>query len=483
MDRRDFLKSLGAGVALSTSGGFLLSACKSTTEPAKPAVRGPQAMRIPNVILGSGTFNAALGNVEFWSGIPTSNMITVNGAFLGPTIKVRKGNSLNIRFNNNLSQMSNIHWHGLTVPAEMDGHPKDAIMPGMGFDYSFKILDRAGTYWYHAHPDMMTGEQAYKGLAGVVIVNDDAEDALGLPAREFDVPLVLQDKRLNIKNEVVWDKTPDDIAPGFLGDTIFVNGTPDSVHKVSKGLYRFRLVNASNARIYNIGFEDKRTIQLIANDGGLLEKPIAVTSVKISPGERADILVDFSGDADGVSLKLKSLEFAYVSDHQNLMYPQGAEYDVLRFDVGSGVGNSYTIPSALVPLEKINLFNTVNTRQFTLTMDHTRTYGQHQINGLVFEMARVDYTAKLGDIEEWYIENQGSAVHGMHIHGVQFQIIERLSGTLAPTDMGWKDTIVIGPSETVRIALQFNTYKGLYLFHCHLLEHEDDGMMVNVEVI
>ena len=474
---------MGATIALSAGGGYVLSACKVTTEPPKPAERGPQALRIPNIILGTGTITAAVGSAEFWNGITSPDIITINGAILGPTIKVRKGNSLNIHFNNNLSQVSNIHWHGLTVPAEMDGHPKDAVAAGKGFDYSFKILDRAGTYWYHAHPDMMTGEQIYKGLAGLVIVNDDAEDALGMPTREFDVPLILQDKRVNEKNQVIWDKKREDVAPGFLGETVFVNGTPDAFHKVTKGLYRFRIVNASNARIFNVGFEDKRMMNLIANDGGLLEKPIPVTSVKLSPGERADVLVDFSGDMIGASLKLKSFAFTYTSDHQNVTYPQGKEYDILRFDITGGTTNSYKVPAALLPFDILDTTNPAQNRYMALTMNDAVSTGQHQINDLVFEMDRIDFQVKLGDIEVWFVENKSSAGHGMHIHGLQFQIIERSGATLAPTDMGWKDTISLGPSESARIALRFTTYKGRYLFHCHLLEHEDDGMMLNLEVI
>jgi blue copper oxidase len=482
MKRRDFLTSLGALSVIGASGS-LLAACESG-EPIDDYIpgRGPQALRIPATNYGTGEFIAAMGSVDIWRGMP-SNVIAINGALLGPTIRIKKGNTLNINFTNGLTELSNIHWHGLNVPADMDGHPKDAVPAGMSKRYTFPVVDRAGTYWYHAHPDMRTGYQAYMGLAGVLIVSDDEEDALNLPDREFDIPLVLQDKRLDADNKILWDMTPDDIPPGYLGDTMFVNGTPDAYHEVGKALYRLRFVNASNARIYMIGFEDSRTMHLIANDGGLLDKPYPMTEIKLSPGERVDVLVDFKNDQMGTSVKLKTLEFPFTSSHQNPSYPQGAEHDLVEFRIKLSSTNSYVVPSALTTIEKLDPAQAVNTRYFQFTMDHSAEYGQHKINGLVFDMNRIDYTVKAGDLEIWEMENQGDAIHSMHIHGLQFQIIDRSFDALKPNDYGWKDTVLMNGSEFVRIAVRFNQNKGLYMFHCHNLEHEDDGMMVNVEVV
>lgn len=480
MTRRDFLTSLGA-LSVVGATGSLLAGCESESNVVETPKRGPQPLRIPATNYGSGEFIAAMDSVDIWKGIP-SNVITINGAFLGPTIRIKKGNTLNINFTNGLTEQSNIHWHGLNVPADMDGHPKDAISKDTSKRYTFPIVDRAGTYWYHAHPDMRTGYQSYMGLAGVLIVNDDEEDALNLPEREFDIPLILQDKRLDAENKILWDKTNDDIPPGYLGDVMFVNGTPDAYHEVGKALYRLRLVNASNARIYMIGFEDKRSMHLIGTDGGLLDKPYAMTEIKLSPGERIDVLVDFKNDQLGTSVKLKTLEYVFTSSHQNPSYPQGAEHDLVRFDIKLSSSNTYTVPAALTNYEKLDPAKAVNTRYFQFTMDHSREYGQHQINGLVFDMNRIDYTVKAGDLEVWEMENQGDAIHAMHIHGLQFQIIDRSFDALKPNDFGWKDTVLINGSEFVRIAVRFNQNKGVYIFHCHNLEHEDDGMMVNVEV-
>ncbi|HEY6171131.1 MAG TPA: multicopper oxidase domain-containing protein [Candidatus Kapabacteria bacterium] len=481
MNRRNFLKSLGALSVVGAS-GTLLAACSTETPPVETPKRGSQLLGIPATNYGSGEFIAAMGSVDIWKGIP-SNVIAVNGALLGPTIRIKKGNTLNINFTNGLTELSNIHWHGLNVPADMDGHPKDAVPAGSSKRYTFPVVDRAGTYWYHAHPDMRTGYQAYMGLAGALIVSDDEEDALNLPDREFDIPLILQDKRLDADNKILWDRTPDDIPSGYLGDVMFVNGTPDAFHEVTRGLYRLRFINASNARIYMLGFEDKRTMHLIANDGGLLDKPYPMTEIKLSPGERVEVLVDFKNDLLGSSIKLKTLQYAFNSSHQNPSFPQGAEHDLVRFDVKLTTTNTYTVPSALTSYEKLDPTKAVNTRYFQFTMDHSREYGQHLINSLVFDMDRIDYSVKAGDLEIWEMENQGDAIHSMHIHGVQFQIIDRSFDALKPNDYGWKDTLLINGSEYVRVAVRFNDNKGIYMFHCHNLEHEDDGMMVNVEVV
>lgn len=367
----------------------------------------------------------------------------------------------------------------------MDGHPKYPVTSGNSLSYSYPVLDRAGTYWYHAHPDRLTAKQAYFGIAGAFIIHDSEEDTLLLPQGEFDIPLILQDKRLNSSNEMVYTPDEEDTLIGYLGDTILVNGIPNAYHEVATTLYRIRLINASNARLYKIGLSDGRNINLIANDGGLLDKPIEVKSLFLSPGERADVLVDFSKDALGTSVVLKSLAFEFNSTHQNPTYPQGKEFELLRFDIKRQSAVKGNIPSSLSSFEHLSEAQAVKTRIFPLSMDHSRTYGKHQIDGKVFEMDRVDYQVKQGEIELWEFQNEGDAIHGMHVHGTQFQIIERLYGTgpIQPTDIGWKDTVLVGPNETVRILVRFNAYKGIYLMHCHNLEHEDDGMMVNIEVI
>ncbi len=459
-----------------------MEACGPSTEPTK-SQRTAQPLRIPKVVNG-GTLSVANGSVDLWPGI-SSSAILINGAFLGPTIAVRKGETVNVQFINSLGEDSNIHWHGLTTPSVMDGHPKDPVSSGKSFTYTFPVLDRAGTYWYHAHPDRKTARQAYFGLAGGFVVTDSIEESLNLPTGENDIPLIIQDKRLSASGEMIYAPVKEDMLNGFLGDVPLVNGTPNAFLDVSKTLYRLRFVNGSNARLYKIGFEDSRKMYLIATDGGLIEKPIEVINFYLSPGERAEVLVDFSNDAMGSSTKLKSLAYVFNSDHNTKEYPQGMDMTLVTMNVTKDSTIKKQIPASLTALDKLPENEAMRTRKFPLTMDHMRAYGMHQIDGKVFEMDKIDYQLKLGDIEIWEFENQGESVHGMHVHGTQFQVLERLYGDwqLQPTDLGWKDTVFVGPNETVRVIIRFSSYEGIYLLHCHNLEHEDDGMMVNLEVI
>ncbi len=468
MKRRDFLKTIGVGAIAAPVVASLLSSCDSS-------VIAPGDS--PAITISNGTMSLGAGL--------SSTAILTNGAFLGPTIRARSGENISIKFQNDLSEISNIHWHGLTVPAGMDGHPMDAVAAGASFTYSFDVVDRPGTYWYHAHPDMLTAKQAYMGHAGFFLIGSAEEDALGLPTGPNDVPLLLQDKRLDAGGQMLYAPARFDKITGWLGNDMVVNGKKNATQSVAQELYRLRLLNGSNARVFKVGFADGRMFHLIANDGGLLDVPVQVDHVFLSSGERADILVSFESDAIGASPVLKTLPFPFVSDHQNDNYPQGAEYDLMTFTVDKPKTNTYTVPAALLPYERLDVANAVGTKYFQLTMDHDATYGMHRINNLAFEMHRKDFTIKLGELEVWEFENQGDSIHNMHVHGTQFQIVERNFNVsnLTPTDRGWKDTVILWPSESVKILVRFNKYKGLYLLHCHNLEHEDDGMMVNVDVV
>lgn len=481
MTRRTFLKtSVGASLIFPVSSISLLQSCKSPTSP-QPDQKTPIALRMPAEISG-GSLVAALNSVEIWAG-QRSQIITINGNFIGSTIRVQKGDNLNLTFVNNLGEPSIIHWHGLDVPESMDGHPKYSIESGSSFQYNFPIMQRAGTYWYHAHPDKLTAKQAYLGLAGVIIVEDDEEKGLNLPSGKYDVPLFIQDKRLNSDNSINYNPDHDDIISGFLGNTVLVNGTPNAYLDVEKNLYRFRLINGSNARVYKIQFSDSRSFSVIGTDGGLLEKPEQLNSFNLSPAERVEIVVDFSGDALNSSVQLLSTAYEFDSIHRGNTYPQGMALTILDCRITTKGTSSIKIPASLVAYEKLTESSAVNTQTFILTMDHSKPSGMHMINGLVFDMNRMDIMIKQNDVEIWEIQNTGDGFHSMHIHGGQFQILERLyANPMTPVDFAWKDTVLIYPNETVRLLVRFKEYKGLYLLHCHTLEHEDDGMMLNIQV-
>jgi FtsP/CotA-like multicopper oxidase with cupredoxin domain len=266
---------------------------------------------------------------------------------------------------------------------------------------------------------------------------------------------------------------------GYLGDKVLVNGTPDAYFEVGKTLYRFRLLNGSNARVYKIAFSDNRSFNIIATDGGLKDTPVAATNFMLSPGERVEILVSFSSDNIGSNVTLQSQAF---TANGTLPYKQGIALDILRFDVTNNNSSGGVVPAAFNPITYYNPAEITATRTFTLTM--SGTHPMHKINGLTFDINRIDWEVPLSALEEWKIINNTADIHPMHSHGLQWQLLARNGNTnLAPNDKGWKDTIMVSSLETVRVLVRFTDYKGIYLFHCHNLEHEDDGMMLNFKVI
>ncbi len=444
---------------------------------AKTATPSGNALRMPPTISG-GVMTLAQSNVELWPNT-TTQVIAINNSYPGPTVRIQKGQTLNVEFRNQVNQPSNIHWHGLIVPEKMDGHPKDAIAPGGSYTYTFPIIQRAGTYFYHAHPHEATAAQVYKGFAGFFIIDDPDEAKLGLPTGNYDIPLVIQDRRAAAQPQFTYNPTMMDVMNGFLGDLALVNGTPDAYLEVARTLYRFRILNGSNARVYKLAFSDNRAFHVIGTDGGLLEAPVQVTSSVLAPGERLDILVDFSSNQLGQSASLKSLPFAAGGMGT---YRQGVEMNLLRFDIARSESSGGNVPATLTPITHYNPNDVARTRTFTLTMQMGMT-GMHRINGKVFELNRIDETVPLQQLEKWQIVNNTDEFHPMHVHGVLFQVLDRNGNSnLAPADKGWKDTVLVNPNETVNVLIRFDAYAGIYLLHCHNLEHEDDGMMLNLQV-
>lgn len=433
------------------------------------------ALRFPPVFSNGGTMTLANSSVNVWPGQNT-NVIAINGSYPCPSVVIQKGETFTAHFINQLNEPATSHWHGISAPELMDGHPKDAILPGESRTYTFPVLNRAGTYFYHAHADMLTSKHVYKGFAGFFIVDDPAEIPLGLPRGAFDIPLCIQDRRIADIPQFNYAPGLTDMTRGYLGDTVLVNGTPDAYFEVSKTLYRFRLLNGSNARVYKIAMSDNSPFQIIATDGGLKDIPVQANSFFLSPGERVDILFDFSSYSIGQSLILKSL--AFVSPGGGT-YRQGVEMNIMRFDVTGNSGSGGIVPSALTPISYYDPNDAVTVRDFVLSMVGGGM-NMHRINGLTFDMDRIDWETPLNSLEEWKIINTTNMIHPMHTHAALFQVYSRNGSTaLAPNDKGWKDTVMVNPSETVRVLVKFTDYAGIYLFHCHNLEHEDDGMMLN----
>ena len=430
----------------------------------------------------------------------TGNLIHLDQSFLGPIIRVRQHQKVRIHFKNDLPARSIIHWHGLHVPAKMDGHPKDVIPTGETFTYEFEVLNRAGTYWYHPHPHGRTGHQVYGGLAGLFLVSDAEEEKLNLPAEALDIPLVIQDRIFNRDNQLIYlPRGMHDSMTGMLGDTICVNGRPDFKLSVGTRAYRLRILNGSNSRIYKLAWSDGTPLTVIATDGGLLEKPIEKNYVVLGPAERIELWADFSRYPVGTSLELVSkyfepaLQGSAMGPRRGMTagerLPNGAPFSVLKVDVAKKEKESRRLPNQLSAVERYrpqDADNADNPRRFSFFMRHM----QGLINGRIFRMQEVadDERIRLNSTELWELVNDDRGMgmmmmpmpHPVHLHGKQFQFLER-SGVLHSgyVDEGWKDTVLLMPGERARIMTNFTDYKGLFLYHCHILEHGDMGMMRN----
>jgi len=435
----------------------------------------------------------------------------IPGSYLGPIIRVNQGQKVRVIFNNQLGEQSIIHWHGLHVPEAADGHPRYAVSDNHRYVYEFEVKNRAGSYWYHPHPHSMTGRQVYGGLAGLFIVSDDEEQKLALPAGEYDLPLVIQDRSFGDDNRLRYIRSPMQRMTGFFGDKILVNGMLNYIQPVTTRPYRVRLYNGSNSRIYKLAWSNGDSLTVIGTDGGLLEQPVTRPYVTLAPAERIELWVDFSKDKVGTTRMLHSLKFSAGSTGMMGMMMGGAgqsqdEFHMMSFSVQKKVSHNVELPNQLQPMHRFNIKNAVNLadpRQFQFTMAHM-SWG---INGRTFSMNDVatDEIVKLNSTEVWEISNDaggmgmgmmrrmGGMPHPLHIHGRQFLVIDRsvasdskgdwLTVNKGFVDEGWKDTVLVMPGERVKLLMRFTDFTGTYLYHCHNLEHEDLGMMRNYKIV
>jgi len=292
----------------------------------------------------------------------SNSVVEIPESYLGPIIKVRRGENIRIRFKNDMPEKSIIHWHGLHVPAIMDGHPRYPVAPGQSFLYEFTVTNRAGTYWYHPHPHGRTGPQVYGGLAGLFLVSGKEELAAGLPENQYDIPLVIQDRTFDVNNQLVYlSRNRMARMTGFLGDRILVNGKPDFTLPVSTTAYRLRLLNGSNSRIYRLAWQDGRPLTIIATDGGLLEKPVQRRYAFLAPGERIELWVDFSDNSVGYETGLISLPFDGGGTGRGMMMgsdaglPLGAGFSVFKVKVNLKV--FYVLITVAMSTLKIQRYN------------------------------------------------------------------------------------------------------------------------------
>lgn len=488
MIRRDFIKLIGKSSVTAWAGSsLLLQACHTEEDMiGKPnwIVEGSfdTPMFIPQKVSGTTSLVAQTSSSNLLKGSITGTMAYGNG-ILGPTFDVQKGETLSIHLQNKLTEPTNIHWHGLVLPADMDGHPEDLALPGGSFHYQLPIHQRAGTYWYHPHPHEATARQVFMGLAGMFLVRDEEEAALNLPSGDYEIPLIIQDKRLS-GTSLTYAPSEVEIMTGYLGETILINGLNAPFQSVEKRWYRLRLLNGSTARVYQLGFSNQQPFYLIGTDGGLLEKPEKLTSLLLAPGERADVLINFNDFPIGSEVYLSSAKFSQF----NLQGRQ--EFRIMKFRVDKASTDSFLMPVVLstlsaLPASAASRVRTLNISKLVGGTGSHSSGSRHGINGMTYDNDHSAFTVSAGETEIWEFDNlEGDEIHPMHIHGVQFQILNRMGGRgqVFAYEKGWKDTVMVMPGEKVSVIMSFPSYIGKFVFHCHNLEHEDDGMMLNYEI-
>ena len=455
--------------------------------------------------------------------------------FVNPTLVLRQGEHVRIDFDNALRESTIVHWHGLAVDTRNDGAGMTLAAPGERYAYDFEVRNRGALYWYHPHPHGMTGAQAYRGLFGMIEVEDEDErrlrSALDLIPGRTEVPLMLQDRRGND-----YAATDGDRMHGFLGDAVYINGTACPYLDVASRIYRFRVLNASNARTYRLGLRTAEGTRvpftLIGGDGGLLPSPIECSEAFVASAERIDILVDLSDASVGDTLTLETGAFdpmhmemagardtapvavdhaamghampptdaknqGAIVDHAAMghggSFPEGAPRALLQLRVRKRIAYAAQVPPQLSTISPINVADATD-RPLRLGF----AKGRWRINDRVFVMGETPIEVKRDTVETWLIRNYfNSMPHAMHLHGFHFQVLERQTspeqiaalkvdseGRLA-TDLGWKDTVLVWPGESVKVAIDFSMpFAGAqtYMVHCHNLEHEDGGMMLGVRV-
>lgn len=416
---------------------------------------------------------AEASTTEFTEGRETSTW-GFNGSFLGPTLVAERGEKVVVDVVNELEEATTVHWHGMHLPAQMDGGPHRMIEPGQKWAPTWSVDQPAATLWYHPHPHGATEKHVARGLAGLFIINDPIERALDLP-REYgvdDIPLIVQDVRFD-------DAGQFENQGGFvgaLGDQLLVNGTLAPFLEVVTTVVRLRIVNASTARTYQFAFHDDRAFDQIASDGGLLESAVSLNEIRLSPGERAEVLVSMT---PGESVVLQS-----VAPHLGSIVPFGGpdgsrdEFDVLQLRAAETLADAGGQPRELASIEKLNESDAIARRTFVLD--------GLSINEQSMDLGRIDATATAGTTEVWNVLNDMARPHNFHLHGMQFQVTSVGGAEPSASLGGWKDTVYLEPGVTYSLIIRFGDYSDPnhpYMFHCHLLRHEDAGMMGQFVVV
>jgi len=422
---------------------------------------------------GTRTFSltAQEGTTRFVPGVETPTW-GFDGDLLGPTLRASRGEQVAVEVRNTLPEATSVHWHGMHLPAAMDGGPHQPVEPGATWRPTWRIDQPAATLWYHPHPHGRTEEHVYRGLAGFFLLDDPAAPDVGLPDEYGvdDVPVVVQDRKLDADGDL-------DLSGGgelgVLGSLVTANGVRGAHLEATTQRVRLRLLNGSTARTYAFGFADDREVLQVASDGGLLPAPVPTTRVQLSPGERAEVVVTVS---PGERVRLRS----YPPDLGGIVagFAMGANdtFDVLELRAAQDLAPSPPVAAALTTLEPLP--EATVTRTFDLQ--------GRQINGRRMDMDRVDATVEEGATELWEVRNLDLFPHNFHVHDVQFRVLDIDGEAPPPALAGAKDTVYLEPRRTYRLVMRFEDHADPttpYMFHCHLLLHEDEGLMGQLVVV
>jgi len=419
----------------------------------------------------------------------TTPMWTYNGTWPGPVIKATSGRQVKLHVINNLSFATTTHLHGAHVAPSSDGGPVDLVPVGGTRDYVYPNNESARTQWYHDHVKDLTGKNVYMGLAGLYLISDAQEQALNLPSGAYDVPLVIQDRTFNTDGTLAYAPSSSDYRTGLMGDTLFVNGAAQPYLKVATHKYRFRILNGSNARPYELSLSNGQPFQLIATEGGLLGAPVTLKTLPVWPAERYEIVIDFSTVPVGTSVVL------------NNTAGSGSTAQVMRFDVIRSAADDSSVPAVLRAdqSDATHMSTTEAAATVTRSWKFAKTWDRvYVINGKVYDQARIDAAPRPGDTEVWVFQNGFGWSHPVHVHLNNFMILDRNGTPPPPNERGlWKETAVLHPGETVRVLMRWpavppapplptpvaaSKFTNRYVFHCHNLGHEDHDMMTQFKV-
>jgi suppressor of ftsI len=449
------------------------------TPPAAGAVAFDEPLRIPELAPSTVEDGVRVFDLEAREGrtsfLPGSETPTLgyNGSYLGPTLVATRGERVRVDVTNSLAESTTVHWHGMHLPAAMDGGPHSPIAAGADWQPEWTVDQPAASLWYHPHLHGRTREQVDAGLAGMFIVQDEEESALALP-RDYgvdDIPVIVQDRSFGADGAFAGGLGMQ--FDGVLGDTILVNGAPWPFHEVSASRYRFRVLNASNARRYELELDPSPPngpafIQ-IGSDGGLLAEPVNHDRLEISPAERYDIVIDFGRYPTGTRVTL------------NNRLGDGSTGQIMQFHVTHSEPDASVIPAQLSEIEPLDPDDAATTRTFRFHSGDVHGTRGWVVDDDPFHPDNIAASPNDGDIEIW--ELRGNTDHPIHLHLVHFQVLSRDGNRPAARDAGWKDTVNLNSGEQVRVIARFTGYRGKYVFHCHNLEHEDMAMMANFEVV